>query len=262
MALDLGDQADKGLVSIPQGSGFATFNVSLAGVITTVGRTADGETFTSASFLSNAGDFWAYSPLYKNGGSILSYQSSQSIQEGLKLAEDTEGLFINNFANGELTWSKPAISGRAYPNSFGPIKLKAEGGYLAPASKGSIVLGLPDPGNVNLRFTDGGLASSAIDPDMSFLFTDSNTIDLKNAINPGKVAITLNTATGAVAGSFNLTESTTPPLVRSKVAFQGQVVRLSNGSHKAVGYFMLPQIPAQGQAATATAILSGGFNLQ
>ncbi len=265
MALDLVDQADKGLVSIPQGSGFATFNISLAGVITTVGRTADGETFTSASFLSNAGDFWAYSPLYKNGGSILSYQSSQSnqsIQEGLKLAEDTGGLFANNFVSGELTWNKPKISGRAYATNFGPIKLRAAGGYLAPANKGSIVLGLPDPGNVNLRFTDGGLASSAIDPDMSFIFTDSNTIDLKNAINPGKVAITLNTATGGVAGSFNLTEPTTPPLVRSKVAFQGQVVRLSNGSHKAVGYFMLPQIPAQGQAATATAILSGGFNLQ
>jgi hypothetical protein len=115
---------------------------------------------------------------------------------------------------------------------------------------------------VNLSFTDGGLASSATDPDMSFLFTDSNTIDLKNAVNPGKVAITLNTATGAVAGSFNLREPSTPPLVRSKVAFQGQIVRLSNGSHKAVGYFMLPQIPAQGQAATAAAILSGGFNLQ
>jgi len=259
MALDLLDVSDKAVVSIPQGSGFATFNASLAGGITTVGKTADGETFTSASFLSGSGDFWAYSPLYKNGGSILSYQG---IQAGLKLAEDTEGLFANNFVNGELTWFKPAIAGRAYPNSFGPTKLKVEGGYLAPSSKGSIVLGLPDPGMVNLSFTDGGLASSATDPDMNFLFTDSNTIDLKNAVNPGKVAITLNTATGAVAGSFNLAEPSTPPLVRSKVAFQGQVVRFSNGSHKAVGYFMLPQIPIQGQTATATAILSGGFNLQ
>jgi hypothetical protein len=253
MALDLADGLDQGVIGIPQGSGFATFNVSAAGGVTMVGKTADGESITSAGFLATNGDFTAFSPLYKGRGTILGV---------LKLTEDAEGLFAGNLLSGSLSWFKPTIVGRAYATTFGPLDVKAEGGYLAPSSKGSIVLGLPDPGNVNLSFTDGGLASSAIDPDMSFLFTDSNTIDLKNAVNPGKVAITLNVATGAVAGSFNLREPSTPPLVRSKIAFQGQVVRLSNGSHKAVGYFMLPQIPAQGQAATAAAILSGGFNLQ
>ena len=253
MALDLADGLDQGVIGIPQGSGFATFNVSASGGVAMVGRTADGESITSAGFLATNGDFTTFSPLYKGRGTILGV---------LKLTEDAEGLFAGNLLSGSLSWFKPTIVGRAYATTFGPLDVKAEGGYLAPSSKGSIVLGLPDPGNVNLSFTDGGLASSATDPDMSFLFTDSNTIDLKNAVNPGKVAITLNVATGAVAGSFNLREPSTPPLVRSKVAFQGQVVRLSNGSHKAVGYFMLPQIPSQGQAATAAAILSGGFNLQ
>jgi hypothetical protein len=253
MALDLADGLDQGVIGIPQGSGFATFNVSAAGGVAMVGKTADGESITSAGFLATNGDFTTFSPLYKGRGTILGV---------LKLTEDAEGLFAGNLLSGSLSWFKPTIVGRAYATTFGPLDVKAEGGYLAPSSKGSIVLGLPDPGNVNLSFTDGGLASSATDPDMSFLFTDSNTIDLKNAVNPGKVAITLNPATGAVAGSFNLRELSTPPLVRSKVAFQGQVVRLSNGSHKAVGYFMLPQIPSQGQAATAAAILSGGFNLQ
>ena len=253
MALDLADGFNQGVIGIPQGSGFATLNVSASGGVTMVGKTADGESITSAGFLATNGDFTAFSPLYKGRGTILGI---------LKLTEDAGGLFAGNLLSGSLSWFKPTIVGRAYATTFGPLDVKAEGGYLATSSKGSIVLGLPDPGSVNLSFTDGGLASSATDPDMNFLFTDSNTIDLKNAVNPGKVAITLNVATGAVAGSFNLTEPSTPPLVRSKVAFQGQVVRLSNGSHKAVGYFMLPQIPTQGQSATATAILSGGFNLQ
>jgi Putative Ig domain/Ig-like domain CHU_C associated len=253
MAMDLKDTADQGMITIPQGTGFATFSVSLAGALTTTVRTADGETMTSASFLSSKGDYWVYAPLYKNKGSI---------QGPLQLTEDPAGLFAGNVISGDLTWFKPATTGRTYPASFGPINLKADGGYLAPSSKGSIILGLPDPGNVSMSFTDGGLASSATDPDFSFLFTDNNTIDLKNSVNPGKVAITLNVATGIVAGGFTLTEPTSPPFVRSKVAFQGQVVRSSTGSRKAVGYFLLPQIPASGQAATATSILSGGFNLQ
>ncbi|MCX6857752.1 MAG: putative Ig domain-containing protein [Verrucomicrobia bacterium] len=254
MAMDLKDEADTLQQAIPQGTGFATFSVSLAGTLTTAGRTADGETITSASFLSSNGDYWAYAPLYKNAGSI---------QGALKLTEDAAGLFAGNAISGvDLTWFKPTIAGsRAYPTTFGPINLKADGGYLAPSSKGSIVLGLPDPGNVSMSFTDGGLASSATDPDMSFIFADNNTFNLKTAVNPGKVAMTLNVATGAVSGSFDLIEAS-PPLVRPKVAFLGQVVRSSSGSRKAVGYFLLPQIPTSLQTPTTSPILSGGFNLQ
>jgi hypothetical protein len=253
MALDLANGLNQGVIGIPQGSGFATFNVSASGGVTIVGKTADGEGITSAGFLAANGDFTAFSPLYKGRGTILGV---------LKLTEDAERLFEGNLLSGSLSWFKPTIAGRAYATTFGPLDVKAEGGYLAPASKGSIVLGLPDPGNVNLSFTDGGLADADIDPNISFTFTDADQVVLPAAAqNPGKVTLKISPATGAVTGAFTLVEAT-PKLTRAKIAFQGQVVRLSNGSHKAVGYFMLPQIPAQGQAATAAAILSGGFNLQ
>ncbi|MCX6855947.1 MAG: putative Ig domain-containing protein, partial [Verrucomicrobia bacterium] len=251
MAMDLKYEADRRVAVIPQGSGFATLSVSLAGGLTTVGRTADGETITSASFLSENGVYFVYAPLYRNAGSI---------QGELKLTEDSAGLFADNSISGELTWFKKAIAGsRAYPATFGPINLKADGGYLAPASRGSIILGLPDPGNVSMRFTDGGLASSATEPDFSFIFTDNHKITLPApSVNPGKVTVTLNPATGVISGTMTLTE-VTPPLVRSRIAFQGQVVRLRNSTRKAAGYFLLPQIQATG---VAPSILSGGISLE
>jgi hypothetical protein len=217
-----------------------------------VGKTADGESITSAGFLAANGDFPAFSPLYKGKGTILGV---------LKLTEDAEGLFEGNLVSGSLSWFKPTIVGRAYASTFGPLDLSAEGGYLAAASKGFIVSGLPAPGTVNLNFTDGGLADADTDPNISFTFTDADQVVLPPAAqNPGKVTLKISPATGAVSGLFTLAEAT-PKLTRAKIAFQGQIVRLSNGQRKAVGYFLLPQIPAPGQAANQAPILSGGFSL-
>ena len=252
MALNLADELDQGVIAIPQGSGFATVNVSASGGVTMVGKTADGESITSAGFLAANGDFPAFSPLYKGKGTILGV---------LKLTEDAEGLFEGNLLSGVLSWFKPTIVGRAYASTFGPLDLNAEGGYLAAASKGFIVSGLPAPGTVNLNFTDGGLADADIDPNIIFTFTDADQVVLPPAAaNPAKVTLKISPATGVVTGAFTLVEAT-PKLTRAKIAFQGQIVRLSNGQRKAVGYFLLPQIPAPGQAASKTAILSGGFSL-
>ncbi len=253
MALDLADVGDDGLVGIPQGSGYATFTVTPGGTLTVAGRTADGETITTATFLSTDADFWVYTPLYKNAGTI---------QGSLKITPDAQSVFVGNVISGPLTWFKPTIPSRSYDTTFGPINLKAEGGYLAPASTGNVVLGLPNAGIVQLRFTDGGLAASATDPDMDFTYTDDNKVLLPTAVNsnPGKVSLTINPTTGAVSGNFTLTEAT-PSLTRSKVAFQGQVVRLANGQVKGVGYFLLPQIPTNGQTVATSALLSGGWRL-
>ncbi len=253
MAVDLADLADDNVASIPQGTGFATFSVSLGGSLILVGKTADGEAITTASFLAANGDFWAHTALYKSLGSI---------QGPLNLSEDAAGLFAGNTISGSMTWYKPTNTSRAYKDTFGPINLKAEGGYLAPASTGSIVLGLPETGNVQLSFTDGGLASSVTNPDISFTYTSDNKVLLPLPVaNPAKVAVTINPNTGVVAGNFTLTE-TSPPLTRAKVPFQGQVVRLADGQTKAVGYFLLPQIPGSGQTAATAPLLSGGVWLQ
>ena len=250
MALDLTLAQDKIDPLIPHGSGFATFSVSLAGGLTVVGKTADGEGITSASFLGANGEFWAYAPLYKNAGSI---------QGLLYLSQDAAGLFVGNVVSGSMTWFKPTTTGPTYPASF-EADVTAEGGYLAPASTGSVVLGLPDAGSVALSFSEGGLAASATNPNMSFTYTsDNKVLPPLPAANPGKVALTINANTGAVAGTFALAEATPP--TRSKVAFQGQVVRMTDGSVKAVGYFMLPQILTGGLTTATLPSLSGGFSL-
>jgi hypothetical protein len=252
-AIDLNDPLDDGKTEIPQGSGFATASVSNSGAMTLVGKTADGEPVTSSPLLGANGEFWLYSPLYKNLGTL---------QGSLTLTEDPAGLFSGNSIAGLLTWSKPTTTSRAYA-AFDPLNLKAEGAYLAPASKGNPALGLPDTGSVSLRFTDGGLADSDTDPDMNFTYTDEDKVVMPVGTlnNPGQVALSLNPSSGALSGTFTLLETTPAPFTRSKVPFQAQVVRLTNGQVKAAGFFLLPQVPTGTQKATDTAILSGGVQL-
>lgn len=253
MALDLADETDQNVITIPQGSGFATFSVTSGGSVNIAGKTADGESITSSSFLNQTADFPVFSALYKSKGSILGT---------LNIAADEQGLFEGNSLTGTLTWFKPTIAGRAYPVSFGPLNIAAEGAYLAPASKGFIVSGLPAPGAVNLIFHDAGLDAAHTEPNMSFTFTDADQVVLPpSPANPGKVSLKISPASGAVSGLFTLVEPS-PKLTRAKIAFQGQIVRLSNGQRKAAGYFLLPQIPAPGQAASKAPILSGSFSLQ
>ena len=233
----------------PQGTGFATFTVSPLGVLKIAGKTADGETITAATFIDGEGDFGAYAPLYKKLGTL---QGSMKLQTGVNSTEE-------NRVTGDLTWLRPAITGRLYPLGFGPLNVVAEGGYLAPA-KHKVILGLPAAGSVSVEFSGGGLDLSETDPNFSFDYSAAYKITPPLAVNnPGVAAISLAAATGKVAGKFTLTEST--PLLKRPVAFQGQVVRLEDGSLKAVGYYLLPQIPEGSQKATATPILSGAVEL-
>ncbi|MDZ4288873.1 MAG: putative Ig domain-containing protein [Prosthecobacter sp.] len=126
-ALKLSNEIDIGVASIPQGTGFATFSVSLSGSLAIVGKTADGETITSSSFLGADGEFGVYTPLYKNLGTILGQ---------LNLTQDVAAIFVDNTVSGSLTWFKPTTTSRAYAATFGPINLTAEGAYLAPCSPG------------------------------------------------------------------------------------------------------------------------------
>jgi hypothetical protein len=252
-AIDLNDPEDDGQAHLPQGSGFATASVSNSGAMTLVGKTADGEPVTSSPLLGSNGEFWLYSPLYKNLGTL---------QGSLTLTEDPAGLFAGNSIAGLLTWSKPTTTPRAYA-AFGPLNLRAEGAYLAPASKGNPALGLPDTGSVGLRFTDGGLADSDTDPDVDFIFTDEDKVQMPAGTlnNPGQVTLNLNPSSGAIGGTFTLVETTPAPFTRPKVPFQAQIVRLANGQLKAAGFFLLPQVPVDKQKAADTAILSGGLRL-
>jgi|GEM_PF-1250715 hypothetical protein len=248
-SLDLADAGDDAVVSIPQGQGYANFAVAPNGTLKIIGKSADGQTFSCSGFMGPDGQICLYSALYRGLGSLLGQ---------LTLSEDPAGTFIGNTIVGNPTWMKPTTVTRTYAAGFGPIHLVAEGAYLAASSK-SLILGLPEEGTVMLRFTDGGLAEAELDPDLDLTWTHDNKVVLP-ASNSTKVALSINAKTGAVTGNFTLVEPS-PALTRAKVPCVGQIVRLNDGSIRAVGHFLLPQIPTTGQSIRTSPILSGGLLL-
>jgi hypothetical protein len=248
-SMDLADAGDDCVISIPQGQGYATFTVAPNGTLKIIGKSADGQTLSSSGFMGPDGQICLYSALYKGLGSLLGQ---------LTLAEDPAGTFTGNTIAGSLTWMKPTSMTRTYAAGFAPINLVAEGAYLAASSK-SLILGMPEEGTVMLRFTDGGLAEAELDPDLDLTWTHDNKV-LLPAINPAKVALSINAKTGAVTGNFTLVEPS-PALTRAKMPCVGQIVRLNGGSIRAVGHFLLPQIPTTGQSIRTSPILSGGLLL-
>ena len=251
IGIDLADEQDKGLAGIPQGSGYAAFTVTAtSGALTVAGKTADGSAFTSAGFIGPEGQIAIYSPLYANLGSLLGE---------LSLTEDTNAPPLENTASGPLTWLKPATKTRTYAAGFGPLHLSAYGKYLAVTSAKGIAAGLPATGLADVIFTDGGIELSATQPDISpFTYTATKTVSVPKAGltgNLGKATLAINKATGLVGGAFTLVE-TSPPLTR-RVTYQGMIVRPESGDIKAIGYFLLPQIPGAGQTINTSPILSG-----
>jgi hypothetical protein len=181
-----------------------------------------------------------------------------SLHGMLTLIADPLGVFTNNAVTGTLTWSKPTNSTRLYGAGFSPINLTAFGKYLAPSASGHVILGLPASTVTSaLRFTQGGLSLASINPDVgSFLFTNTLTVVLPTAgspANPGSATLAINTATGAISGGIALQDGT----LHRTASYSGIIVRPASGIAKAVGYFLLPQIPVGLQTSSTSPILSG-----
>jgi len=241
--LDIGDPA------LPQGAGYCTATIELDGSLTLTGKTSDGQAISTASFIGSGGQILLYQSLYSHGGSLLGQ---------LDLTLDNNLSFTENSISGSPTWLKPASTSRAYGDGFGPLVLDVFGKYLAPDSKGYVILGLPPvSAATKLLFAEGGLVLAAINPDVNaFTFTDQNKVFLPTAggpSNPGKATLTLNTATGLMSGKFTLVDGS---LTRT-VTYQGCVVRPDSGAAKAVGYFLLPQVPVYPETINTSPMLSG-----
>ena len=253
LALDLASAHDADS-SLPRGSGFASFTVPDNGLLRLAGKTADGQNLLSSGPLGPNGEILIYALQHANQGSVLGQ---------LLLSEGANGDFSDNtLAATALTWQKPLTKGRTHTDAFGPLSLNVAGGYLAPSAKGQTVLGLPDLGAFDLEFTEGGIANSATTANVSGIqWTDKFTALMPATGNDARVSLRLNRNTGALTGTFTLTE-TTPPLVRRNVPFTGQIVRgLADDDVRAVGYFLLPQIPTSGQRPNQSPILSGSVLL-
>jgi hypothetical protein len=252
IGIDLKDNADLAQVDIPQGSGYASFFVAATGTLTVTGKTADGQAISSAGFIGPNGEIAIYTSLYANLGSIA---GTLTLTATTPISENT--------VSGTLTWSKPKTTTRTYPEKFGPLTLNADGKYLASAPSGRIVLGLPAAGNAALTFTQGGLANTAINPNVSaFDYSAANHVTMPtfaSGKNPAKVTLAINKNTGAFSGTFTLVD-TLPALTRT-CAYQGMIIRQAPDTVKAKGYFLLPQRPLVGQTISTSPILSGGVKV-
>jgi hypothetical protein len=247
VALEL-DAGHASVASLPKGVGFATFTVPANGILRIAGRTADGQPVVSSGPLGPNGEIAVYAPQHGNKGSVIGQW---------ELAEDAAGLFADNEITGTLSWQKPETKGRVYAAAFGPVTVNASGSYLAQSARGQTVLGLPDLGEFALKFSEGGIGESATVADVSGInWTERFLAVMPSTGNAAQVSVRIHRSTGVMSGAFSLTEMT-PPLVRRNVSFFGQVVRTADAEVKAVGYFLLPQIPTAGQRPNATPILSG-----
>ncbi len=253
-ALELSDEEDLEDVTLPQGIGYTTFTVAPAGTVKLTGKSADGQTITASTNLGPNGELAIYAPVYANKGTLLGQWAVE---------EDEEGLFIGNKVTGELTWSKPVTTGRTYPAAFGPVDLAVEGGYLGATATG-VVMGLPEmEATIGMSFEGAGIESSATVANVTGAkWTEGYAVDFAGATNAGKVTLKVSKASGSLSGTFTLADTEPVKLDRKGVKFTGQVVRLSDGTVKAVGHYLLAQKPANAtEKPTATPILSGAFLL-
>ncbi len=248
---------------IPQGFGYGSFKVGLRGESVIVsGQTADGEKFTSSTFLGPDGDLAIFDELASKG----------SLAGFLDIVPGTGPGFSNNTLALSPTLSRPestAASASTYKDGFSPFSTVVTGGTYLPPAANAIVLGKPTPAvanNAAIAFFDAGIGGppSRADRRISLIPGTSLTIA---ASGPALTTVKIATATGLFSGSMSLTDAhpVTPgakPIVR-KPTFQGIIVRTQAGPQAGHGYMLLQQLPRPVFPQPAVQpVLSGGVIIE
>lgn len=242
----------------PVGTGFASFNVSKAGILKLTGKLPDGESLVGSMFVGPQGQILIYQTLYKSSakGSLA---GRMRVGLGANVTDDRD-----NTLSGLLTWTRPRVSGRLYPQGFGPLSVNVVGGrYIAPQSP-AILWGLPDQAsNATISFAGAEIADASLNPQISFQISSKHKVLLPKAgsdQNPMSLKLQINPKTGQFKGAFTLSDlpvfTVKAPLKRS-VNYQGLIYHGSDGPG-GYGYFMLPRLPETSQQAVQkTPIFSG-----
>ena len=243
---------------VPQGAGFAAFTIGTSGTTSIVGRTGDGESFTSACPVGPNGQMFLFRTLYttKIRGSILG-----------DLRIETSPDPIDNDVSGSLTWVRPpnpakvtSKVSRLYRSGFGtdqiamgvtpttitaPVPLVAFGGrYIAPPTTGqaplTVVFGLlpavATETNATLKFSETGdfptvittpLVDSEFNPDVEVTIgvKSKATTTTSTTVNPALTKVTVSPTSGAFSGGFTLQDNISGLLVKRASTFRGVIIR-------------------------------------
>jgi sugar lactone lactonase YvrE len=244
---------------LPEGGGFGTFTLVPTGVLTVVGKTPEGDSFTTAGFAGPWGQVLVCQSLYSHKGMLIGLLDIDPTNVGVPTDE----------LNGALAWTRPAdITSRNSPSGFTNLTLTAFGGLYSPPVAPSLVLGMTLGDKATLDFSGGGLSTASINPNVAtFDIIGANVAVLPTALssgNPGSVKLTkINAATGQFNGSYTLSDNElrTGALFAGKkyirvVPFSGVLTDDISGP-VGVGNFLLPELPSDTTPPTKTLIKSG-----
>lgn len=268
----------------PKGTGFMTLTVSTAGIYSLTGRTPDGETITQSASLGNAGEFGLHQILYATTekGSILS-NGDLRIQWA---SGDLNPVSNHHLIAGSVSLQRPAnpalpTTARLYRSGFAATTYQVVGGHYPAMPAAASVLGnIPLNGAASITFPVAELASAtslagygarigagsrvlALTREINSVPTDISTS------NPNLARLTLVPVhgSGAVSGSFTLTDTVGSVRITRTVTYQGLAVRhrpqgASADAWRAEGYLLVDELPLPGQPANATPRLSLPWSLQ
>lgn len=242
-----------GAPDMPRGDGYGSFTLAKDGKLTTAGKLADGENYTSATYAGPQGQILVFQALTTTKGSILGE---------LDIDPNDDGILDDDGLAGTLSWSRPAnVKSRVYAGGFGPEDITAVGArYLAPTALDLILSMTVGVDKARLSFAEGGLAGSVVDPNVDeFDILAGNKASFVGAVNPAGVKITtLNTATGVFTGTFTLEDDElrggafAGKKLKRTATFNG-ILTNDGVAPIGAGHFLLPEMPHDAPGATTPA---------
>jgi len=172
-------------VGIPQGTGFATLTVNIAGKLRLAGRLADGTKISQGTVLSGEGDWSLFALLYKKKGFIGGEMSFAA-------------LGTSDFS-GDAAWMKPATKGPVHDSAF-TTGVEVIGSRYTVPPKGQPVLNVAN-NSPNARVAT---AAGNVDPplDKGVTLTTANKIEVATP-EADKLKLSIKTKTGLLHGSFS-----------------------------------------------------------
>jgi len=248
---------------IPQGMGYASFTVNGGTARLTVsGRTPDGTTFSTATFVGPTGQVLIFRTLYAANarGSVLGQLTITKASSNL-----------DNTVAGSINWWRPATPGttaRLYKDGFDPFGLNVTGSRYTPPISPAIVMNIANVAtgiaNANVTFAEANVEAALPGPSFLNVNVASNHRVTPVSDNSRKAALKITPKTGVISGSFSLSEAHPdavnggkPAVINRRVSYFGLIVRDGLGI-QGVGYYLLPQLPpTKDVSVSRTPILSG-----
>ena len=193
----------------PQGAGIGLLTIKSSGAINFTGTLSDGTKVTQTAVLLNDNTWSVYIPVY-NTGAVAGWVTFAPVPG----VSDLEG---------DVSWLKPAQSGKYFAGGFATVLPLVGAKYTAPAAQ---VLNLSNSAaNARVIFGAGNLTS---------VLTNLVTVAANNKVTPvsggaAKLMLTITPKAGLFSGSF------VHPVTSKAVKFSGELLE---SQEFGLGYFL------------------------